>query len=78
MIRFTTTDGDSLSVKEALLAGKSVIATDVVDRPEQVILVNNDLDALENVIRRFSPVPNVSFKEDGFNDIYKIYCNNLN
>lgn len=50
MIRFTTTDGDSLSVKEALWHGKSVIATDVVSRPEGVILVSPDIAALERLI----------------------------
>lgn len=38
MIRATSTDGDSLSIKEALYAGKEVIATDCVDRPEGVAL----------------------------------------
>ena len=37
-IRYTTTDGDSLSVKEALFLNKKVICTDVVDRPIGTIL----------------------------------------
>lgn len=37
-IRATTTDGDSISVKEALSIGKPVIASDCVDRPEGCIL----------------------------------------
>lgn len=36
-IRYTTTDGDSLSVKEAMYLGKPVVCTDVVDRPDGVI-----------------------------------------
>jgi glycosyltransferase involved in cell wall biosynthesis len=38
MIRATTTDGDSLSIKEALFLGKRVIASDCVSRPNGVIL----------------------------------------
>lgn len=37
-LRTTSTDGDSLSVREALYLGKSVLASDVVDRPLGVIL----------------------------------------
>ncbi|WP_196889211.1 hypothetical protein [Aureivirga sp. CE67] len=36
LIRATTKDGDSLSVKEALFYQKPVFATDVVDRPSEV------------------------------------------
>lgn len=39
LIRYTSSDGDSLSVKEALYLGKPVITTDVVSRPETVVLV---------------------------------------
>lgn len=44
-IRNTTTDGDSLSVREALYFGKTVFATDVVDRPQGVVAYR-DLDEL--------------------------------
>lgn len=49
LIRFTTTDGDSLSVREALYLNKFVIATNVVNRPIGVTTVNlnkNDLTSL--------------------------------
>jgi glycosyltransferase involved in cell wall biosynthesis len=49
-IRFTITDGDSLSVKEALLAGKPVIATDVVSRPKGVNLIINDIEDLDRLL----------------------------
>jgi glycosyltransferase involved in cell wall biosynthesis len=42
MLRPTLTDGDSLSVREALFLGKTVIASDVVTRPEGVVLYKND------------------------------------
>ena len=38
MVRATATDGDSLSVKEALDLNVKVIATDCVDRPKGVVL----------------------------------------
>ena len=37
-IRNTSTDGDSLSIKESLYFGTPVIASDCVDRPKEVIL----------------------------------------
>jgi hypothetical protein len=47
MIRATATDGDSLSVREALDQGVRVIATDCVDRPDGVLLYKyNDLDLI--------------------------------
>ncbi|RFS22022.1 glycosyltransferase family 1 protein [Chitinophaga silvatica] len=39
LLRITTTDGDALSVKEALYLQKQVIATNVVDRPVGTVLV---------------------------------------
>jgi hypothetical protein len=39
MLRITTTDGDSISVREALYLHKIVIASDAVDRPAGVITV---------------------------------------
>lgn len=56
-IRNTSTDGDSLSIHEALDNGVSVIATNVVDRPEGTILVErgnrNELDnAIEHVLKK--------------------------
>jgi glycosyltransferase involved in cell wall biosynthesis len=39
LLRITTTDGDALSVKEALYLNKQVIATNVVDRPVGTHLV---------------------------------------
>ncbi|SEA62051.1 Glycosyltransferase involved in cell wall bisynthesis [Arachidicoccus rhizosphaerae] len=50
VIRFTTTDGDSLSVKESLYWGRPVIATNVVSRPSGTILVDNDIVSLTYVL----------------------------
>jgi len=40
MLRITTTDGDSISVREALFLQKIVIASNVVDRPAGVVCVS--------------------------------------
>lgn len=41
VLRATNTDGDALTVREALFYGKKVIASDVVKRPEGVLLFKN-------------------------------------
>jgi hypothetical protein len=50
LIRNTTTDGDSLSIHEALYYGKQVLATDCVPRPEGVrIYTKVDSSQLKNI-----------------------------
>lgn len=51
MIRATSTDGDSLSVREAIDLGVRVLATDCVDRPEGVVLFRyNDPTSLTEAL----------------------------
>lgn len=58
-IRYTSTDGDSLSIHEALDFGLSVVATDVVDRPHGVYTVKrNDMDELFIVLKNLSKLKN--------------------
>lgn len=73
VIRFTTTDGDPLSVKEALLLKKPVIATDVVDRPKEVTLIPRDGLILKDLIASTSIWPSPSFEEDGIRHLLAIY-----
>lgn len=49
-LRYTTTDGDALSIHEALFLGKPVIASDVVDRPNGVHLVHLREDRLQALL----------------------------
>lgn len=50
-IRATTTDGDSISVREAIYYGKRVYCSDCVDRPEGVILFKtNDYEQLGELL----------------------------
>ena len=41
VLRATNTDGDALSLREALFFEKTVIASDVVDRPAGTVLFRN-------------------------------------
>lgn len=52
-LRTTTTDGDSLSVKEALYLNKPVLATNVVDRPHGVMLIENNYNSIMHAIQTF-------------------------
>ncbi len=54
-VRATTTDGDSISIKEALYYKKVVIASNCVSRPNETILYQtNDWDELATKIKRLS------------------------
>ncbi len=53
VLRPTLTDGDSLVVREAINEGTYVIASDVTERPEDVILFKSEnIDDLSNKIIR--------------------------
>ncbi len=68
LLRATITDGDSLSINEALYFNKDVITSDVVDRPSGCILYKSTDDFVE-IINNFS----------NFKGKYKksIYINNI-
>ena len=54
LVRYTTTDGDSVSIREALYLNMPVIASDCVDRPKTVILIeSNNIGDLEAQILKF-------------------------
>lgn len=73
-VRATTTDGDSLSVKEALYFKTKVIASDCVDRPIGCILYKTgDAESfLESLSSKEDSSSRVEIK-DGSNEIIKIY-----
>lgn len=53
VIRATNTDGDSLSIRESLYLGKSIIASDVIQRPDGTRLFRNrDVADLEQKITK--------------------------
>ncbi|MFB5944269.1 hypothetical protein [Albibacterium profundi] len=74
-IRNTTTDGDSLSVKESLYLNKTTLATDVVKRPNGC--VTYELGKLDNVINRINEnirtiIPEVENGADRLISLYKV------
>lgn len=78
IIRATTTDGDSLSVHEALYLRKDVITTNVVNRPNGCILYSN-IDGLKIILKDFENYRGkyVHYKYiDPTNELLKIYSLN--
>ena len=62
-IRYTSTDGDSLSIHEAQSLGVPVIATDVVSRPEDVLLVKlNSPEDLTEIMSKINTLKNQNNK----------------
>lgn len=68
MIRFTTTDGDSLSVKEALYYNLKVFASNCVERPEGVKII----DKIEEILD-LSFETKVSIPENNYFKILNTY-----
>ncbi len=80
LLRTTNTDGDAISIREALFMGKKVIASDVVKRPEGVVLFKNrNADSLVEAIElsenyESSPTTEGSFDYKHF--YLKLYLSN--
>lgn len=82
VIRPTNTDGDSLTIREGLFLNKKVLASDVVERPEGVILFENrnlnDLEKkLEDLIVGNYKVNGNIYQDDNHNlnnNFKKFYC----
>jgi len=73
-VRATTTDGDSLSIREALDFNTNVIASDCVSRPEGCLVYDTlNFSALEKLISSFDRSSVVSSVGNGVGDILKIY-----
>jgi glycosyltransferase involved in cell wall biosynthesis len=76
LVRPTTTDGDSLSLREALFVGCRVLASDAVPRPEGVALFRNRDGA--DLLRRSleilsSPPPSPRQSQDGWAGLADAY-----
>jgi len=81
LIRSTTTDGDSLSIKEALHLNKDVICSDCVNRPSSVLKYpTNNKESLYNLILNYSPseIKNSETITNGFEQIMEIYKDLMN
>lgn len=76
VIRATTTDGDSLSIKEAQYSGKGVICSDCISRPKGVVLYETgSLPDLKNTIVNFrkSNVLNLYSPDNGYDQLKELY-----
>lgn len=73
LIRATTTDGDSISVKEALFCKKNVLASDCVSRPESVTLYQSEnMNELKQKIIAFKSSDVISPK-NAIKDLIPLY-----
>lgn len=79
MIRATATDGDSLSIKEALYLCKPIIATNRVPRPDGVILYEyNNAESLSKALLQVgNSACSHSFFENTILDLKKLYISLL-
>lgn len=79
MLRPTATDGDALSVREGLYLEKKVIATDVVDRPQGVILFKyNDSYSLNAALLSSSDNTSIAKENNVVSRIIEIYKSLIN
>jgi len=53
-IRATTTDGDALSVREAIILGIPVFASNVIDRPKECVLFN--VESINSLIEKLDSI----------------------
>lgn len=73
LIRYTTTDGDAISVNEAIYWGKNVIASNVVDRPYGVELVELNPSVLRQAILNFKPSVIEKPVKNNVDDLINLY-----
>lgn len=74
LIRATTSDGDSLSIKEALYFNKNVICSNVVERPPDCILFDiDDQNELLKKISDFKIEPIEHTPKNAATDLVKLY-----
>lgn len=75
IIRYTSTDGDSLTIHESLAQNKNVIATNVVDRPKDVVLINRNIEELQNKVHSFKKIKhnNKIKTQENFDKLLNLY-----
>lgn len=80
LLRATTTDGDSVSVREAIWLNKKVICSDCVERPEGCILYKTlNWKDLEDKIVRLDEIsqPNINSGANAYELLKDIYTKNV-
>jgi len=84
VLRPTNTDGDSLSVREALHYNKPILASDVVSRPEGSLLfktrdVEDLTDQLGNIILQNDKIETINTTNEDSNETFRMnYVNMIN
>lgn len=80
IIRPTTTDGDALTIREALWFNKSIIASNVVKRPQgTIIFKNRDLaDLIEKVVNTINEKTHTSKQNTSNYTSFYLSLYNLN
>ncbi|PSU95377.1 hypothetical protein C0W35_07240 [Photobacterium kishitanii] len=73
LIRATITDGDSISIKEALYINKTVIASAVVYRPLQCLTYKNKSKLIELINTNNYKVNKYNFKENAIVELIELY-----
>jgi len=66
--RPSTTDGDSVLIREALAAGVKVVASSVVQRPKGVVAVDNNVEHYIKAIESSIMCSNAQIVKDGYYD----------
>jgi hypothetical protein len=78
LIRATTTDGDSLSIREALFLGKPVVTTDCVTRPSGCTLykAGQTADLERSIVKLAEERPLVGRHDaiNGYTDVRDYYA----
>lgn len=77
-IRPTNTDGDAISIREALYVGCPVIASDCVERPEGTMLFKNRdsnrlTEAVKDVLKNRGNHPQDSYGKEYGQDVIRVY-----
>jgi hypothetical protein len=80
VLRPTNTDGDSLSIREALFLHKPILASDIVERPQGTILFKSrDIDDMEaKILKTMSEITELTSKVNTADDSsYKEFYTSL-
>ena len=75
IVRPTCTDGDALTVREALFLGKAVVASDVVSRPAGTILFRNrdHMDMADSVMSAINSPRQISIPHETLEEHRRFY-----
>lgn len=73
-LRMTSTDGDSVAVRESIASGTPVIATNVVPRPDGCIVIEREVEALATAVLTTLDSQESAFVDSTFVDRVATIC----